>query len=77
MQTPLAVVAGQEFGFTFLQVFKELVDVHEGMTANINGWQGGYVAHAKNNGFALGFKASQAGEFFTGAEWWERHDNLH
>ncbi|MCE5365114.1 hypothetical protein [Pseudomonas anguilliseptica] len=77
MQTPLAVVAGQKLGFALLEVLKELVDVHQGMTANVDGWKGGYVAHAKHNGFALGFKASQAGEFFTGAEWGKRHDNLH
>ena len=77
MPNPLAVVAGQEFGFAFLQVLKELVDVHQGMAANIDGWQGGDVAHTKHNGFALGVQASQAGKFFTGAERGESHDNLH
>lgn len=77
MPTPLAVVAGQKLGFALLEVLKELVDVHQRMSANIDGRQGGDVAHTKHNGFALCFKASQSGEFFAGAEWGEGHDSLH
>ncbi len=53
MPTPLAVVAGQKLGFALLEVLKKLVDVHQGMAANIDGWQGGGVAHAKHYGLAL------------------------